>query len=152
MTEAAVDNTEIVMEDIFPEKAEFALESKPGKVYKLRPIVLSDRHWLTNKYPGEELSRVLNEKAPDFEQVCVIAYHQMTEEGQADFEPETKKQRDDDGVWHTFLHTGPVKLMDSTKDMTEMLGIIGAVTKTYVDSEPAVKKYLENSVKKSWRK
>jgi len=147
MTNAAENNV-IELEDVFPDKPEFTLESTE-KTYKLRLFSLADRSWLEKNYPGKELKKVLNPKNPDYVETARIVYHQM--EDKSDFLAERTTKIDDDGVEQKYLMTGPAKLLDAIKGLEEMTRVVSALTRAIVNSEPKMKDHIESEIKKKMK-
>lgn len=132
--------------DLIPDTAQFTLSST-GKTYDLRNPNLEDRVEMVRLCGGSEqaVMEVFTQKKWDH--ICKIVYRLIVDK--SDFMASKETIIDDDGIKKEVLITGPIRLLRAIKTQAEAIQVLGALTCSITSSEPLIKEYLQNEVKKN---
>lgn len=132
------------LNDLFPEKAEFYLESRK-KTYTLRVPNLEDRARFKDILGNE--SRI-NEVFQNLEWdiIAKLVYRLLVEK--SDFVAYQEKGYNDDGVEVTYLITGPALLMRAVSGMEEAIRVLTALVTALRLGDPLVDKAVKAGVEK----
>lgn len=131
--------------DLIPEKPKFYLKSR-DKEFNLRIPNLEDRANLARMFGSEtEVYEAFNKKKWD--QICKIVYLLLEE--REDFLAFKENKPDQEGILREVLITGPIALLRAVKTQEEAIKMLMALTSAFTESEPLVKEYINNEVKKN---
>jgi len=137
-------NLAIKLEEVLPEKAEFYLEKKK-KTYHIRPFQLVDVVWIQKTFgKGDALGQIFTDM--DWGAIVRVIYHQLVEK--EDFLLTTIEEIDDMGRKATVEVSGPELLLKTLGGAEEGMKMISAVSRALMDSNPNIKEYVEDSLKK----
>jgi hypothetical protein len=126
----------IDLNDIVPEGASFSLR-KTGKIYRLRPINLSDEIWLQKNF-GTGLDAVFREVK--MKEICRIAFHQMVEEDKEEFLARDVTVINEEGEKLSVRMGGAELLFVNISGHTEKLAVFEALLHTVGVSRPMIDK------------
>ena len=132
------------LEEFLPEKPVFHL-SKTGKDYELRLPNLSDRvHFLGQYKHFERINQIF--KTLEWTEITRIAYRLLID--RSDFMASEEEVIDDDGNSVKVKVTGPQKLLRSISGETEGSQLLAAITSAITLSEPIIRDFVHEEVKK----
>ncbi len=107
-----------------------------------------DQVWFKEKYPGDEtLGGIL--QSLNWQEICKIVYRLLTPEARAEFPATVAKDLDENGEPTEMKLTGPEHLLVSLGDLNECLGMLTALTRAIMLSNPLAAEMVESEVKKS---
>jgi hypothetical protein len=129
------------LEDLLPESPTFELKST-GKTYELRPPDLSDRVKLGKM---GDINLMFSEKRWD--EVCKVIYLLLKDK--SDFIATKEKFIDDDGFEREGYVTGPACLLRAIQSQKELIQVLCAFNSAVAASEPLVKDYIVEELKKN---
>lgn len=131
--------------DLIPEQPEFTLSST-GKTYVLRIPNLEDRMLMVQAAGGEaQVKTIFTELRWDV--ICKIVYRLLIDK--SDFLATKESVINDEGVQETKLIPGPQLLMRAVRSNEDSVRLLGAFTSAITASEPLVRQYVKDEVKKN---
>lgn len=141
-----MDNSPITLEDVIPSESGFYLK-KRDKTYHVRPFSISDVIWVQKTFGKEP--HIMGEifEKQDWSKIIRIVYHQLVEK--EDFLLIEQEEIDEFGRKVKVEISGPSRLLRSIDGIEEGMKVIGAVTKSITDSNPQIKDYIEDALKKN---
>ena len=133
------------MHDFIPETPAFTLSST-GRAYELRLPNLEDRVAMVALAGGQEnVQKIFTELKWDV--IAKIVYRLMVDK--SDFVAVQETSINDEGVKATRTVTGPMLLMRAIVSNEDSMKVLGAFTSAITASEPAVRQYIKDEVKKN---
>lgn len=136
---------ELTIEDAFPEKPEFSLQTT-GKTYRLRLPNIEDQIWFKKNFgTAQAMVEMFDEKTRDWSKITKVIYRLM--EDRSDFLAQAATIENDDGERMQVRLTGPEVLMRSIIG-DESIRCLGALSRAMAMSNPVIDKYISEEVKK----
>lgn len=133
------------MHEFIPEVPSFTLSST-GRAYELRLPNLEDRVAMVALAGGQEnVQKIFTELKWDV--IAKIVYRLMVDK--SDFVAVQETSINDEGVKVTRTVTGPMLLMRAIVSNEDSMKVLGAFTSAITVSEPAVRQYIKDEVKKN---
>lgn len=127
--------------DIIPQESKCELAD--GVIVTLRPYTVRDARWAMMKFGGEKgLENMFKEK--DTVKIVQLLYHMLIPEDKKKYQFEEKDGFDDDGKPVTVEITGPEKLMDHVRNITDFACVINSLMNCVGLSMP-IRKAFENA-------
>jgi hypothetical protein len=141
----------ITLEDIYPDRPTFELQSKPGKVFELRLPTLGDHAWLKKQYGSDErLTAIISNGSPDWPEVARIAYFLMREEDRAAFPAKSVTLTNEEGEQLEEKWPGHKVFLNELVGLEEGVRILGAVTVAISRSSPIIDEAVREGIKKNF--
>lgn len=138
----------VKLEDIIPSKASFRLKKKENKEYFLKPVGMDDQVWVKENLGDEkQVAIIFDVNNLNATKISMLMYRLLNQQDREDFLAYDETAINDKGVKETKLITGPEVLLKHISQ-NEFLPIIGALTKTFVDSSPMKDLMIDNLKKK----
>lgn len=134
------------LENLLPARPEFTIAST-GKTYKLRPPNMHDQVWFSNRYGGNKDGYQKAIEGEDWAEIATVAYWLLSDEDKRDFLAGDVTVIDGMGEEKKVRHTGPEKLLIALAGISEMLGLMQALTKAICISNPMAEELAKKKLR-----
>jgi len=112
------------LEDIIPQKTNCILADEVE--VHLRAYTVRDAQWATLRFGGEiGITKMFVDK--DINKIVELLYHMLEDEDKAKFQYEEKEGFDDDGKPVTITVTGPEKLLEHVRSLTDTASVLNSI-------------------------
>lgn len=133
--------------DILPSKPVFKLKLHPTKEFSIRPPNMEDHSWFVENY---ETLQKAHEVIADrhWGEICRICYYLMSSDDRATFPAESVPHTDENGVAGTKVRMGWQILLKSLSGIEEASGMLAALSRALMISNPIIEEAVNAEVKK----
>ena len=129
------------LEDLIPETPTFSLATTK-KTYELRLPNLEDRVMMGRL---GDLGKIFSERRWD--DICKIVYPLLKDK--SDFLAEKQTIIDDEGFEKQVMVIGPIRLLRAIQTQDEAIQMLTAFNAAVTASEPLIREFVENELKKN---
>lgn len=133
--------------DVIPAEPKFLISAMPGIELAVRPPNMRDHVWFCDNY--ETLlgaQKILADR--NWEEICRIVYYLFGEEDRARFPAVTKTFTNDRGVQEKRTYFGYQVLLAALKGIEEATGMLQALTRAIMASNPIIEEAVNQEIKK----
>lgn len=136
------------IDDILPKTPVFFLSKFPGHEFQVRPPNMADHAWFIENFETlEGAQKIIADRR--WGEICRIVYYLFNDQDRRKFPAEVVKEMNESGEEITKTYLGWQILLRSLSGIEEATGVLAALTRAIMASNPIIDQAVRDQLKKN---